>query len=173
MAYEFRANELVPGYQKASDVEHVEGEFVHPKKVGAIGGYIKKAIIVAIAGKLSDNGGEQHGAGSVYFGPGSDWNKGIHIIWKNANAQDAQAHAVSHAFEAARTLKLAPRVGFPMKGSQITQLIIKTDSDFLADVVTSSGMEAIMAKDRKSASGGSVKELFVDPMLREIKELNA
>ncbi|RYP16856.1 hypothetical protein DL765_004877 [Monosporascus sp. GIB2] len=71
MAYEFRASELVLSYQKASDIDHVEGGFVHLKKYGTRGDYIKKAMIMAIAGKVSDNGGEQHGAGGVYFGPGS------------------------------------------------------------------------------------------------------
>ncbi|KAI0011850.1 hypothetical protein F4779DRAFT_160063 [Xylariaceae sp. FL0662B] len=160
MAAPFNPNKYVPDYQRVSDLEHVDGIWVRPKVTGREKGYAEDEIIIALAGELSHNGGKQHGAGGVYLGPENEWNKIIHYLFEDSNGKTTQLNAAHEAIEKSWTIcnlqRVNPQSAFSAS-SPPKRIIIKSDSNFLAEAMTSAGISALKARGWETLDGEEVR----------------
>ncbi|CAJ2505468.1 Uu.00g128620.m01.CDS01 [Anthostomella pinea] len=166
MARLFNPKEYVPDYEKASDLEHIQGKYVHPKVTGLADGHAKDEIIIVIAGKVSRNGGSRYGAGGVFFGPGSDLNRPILHLYDDANAQDARMKAfnLKHWQSSPPMFQDTPTInGTPAE--LLKKVIFKSESDFLAEVMTVEGLAAIKDRGGKTSYGEVIDDIVA--VLRE------
>ncbi|KAI1074369.1 hypothetical protein F5B20DRAFT_586384 [Whalleya microplaca] len=179
MMEQFDPKNYVPAYQKASDLEHVKGMWVHPKVAGTDQGYAKDEIIVAIAGKPSYNGEKLHGASSIYFGPENGWSESIHLAYEETTGHKSQICAVRKAIDKTWIICNACQIFTPILINDISstflkRIIIKFDSHFLAEAMTPVGFRTMKEKSWRKSHGEAVglREAVerMEPRIEELEQ---
>lgn len=184
MAKPFDPNEYVTGYQEASDVEHVQGEWTHPKDTtGSTDGYAKDAIIIGITGgEIFYYEGRPSSSFSVYLGPNNPWNWQSRVdshvpLGPNDSPprsfRGLTTSSVPHFWDRQQTSLLVRTLMLGIHGTPVRRVIIKSDSVFLAEVMSMEGVLALQANNWIGSDGmGSVNPLMLCFFLRTILRLD-
>ncbi|EMR68127.1 hypothetical protein UCREL1_4867 [Eutypa lata UCREL1] len=179
MAEVFQPEQYVPDYEDASDVEHphMETHWVHPKQPGSELGYAEDTIIVSIATDLVHDD-EAHGVGGFYYGPGNAWNSTAHCTHQDRVSLQWISMLVSN-----RMLKEIALIKGPcnqvcahthIPSGRLRRVIIKTDSDFLAEFMTRVGMIWLRRNNYITSYGEPLQaRLFLAQIVSLIEALKA
>ncbi|KAI1336089.1 hypothetical protein F5Y15DRAFT_218381 [Xylariaceae sp. FL0016] len=183
MARYFILQHRVEGYTKASDLEHLSLEWIHPNDTKQAKGYAKDEIIITISAGTSTRAGKKYNVGAVFAGPDNDFNKYINAAFLSATVRDAAFAAGFEAVDKAYTCRMG---GLPfvsmgmgvsvngMPGEEVKGVIIKSDSEFLEEVMTAEGLAKLKGNGWKLRDGMVLKGEYKKMALRmeeKIREL--
>ncbi|KAI2620596.1 hypothetical protein GGR54DRAFT_639628 [Hypoxylon sp. NC1633] len=140
MAKRFNPRQYVPSYEKANDLEHVVGTWVHPKTIQTPSGYAEDEVIVSITGIISPKGG-MRGVRGEHYGPGNELNNYSHQQFEDISGEKVELSAACHTLWgiwAMRDMTINN-----ISGSDVKRVIIKSDSDFLSETLAGPGFESV------------------------------
>lgn len=182
----FQPQNYIRAYEEASDAEHVEGAWVHPKlpnrlEAYAQGTYAQDTAIVALSATTVNLGVRSYGVGACYFGPGHRRNKHVHFHENddevthqliNVAVAKAALHAVGSMKQGSGPG--SQRLVHGINTTELNRIVFKVHSPFMAELLTKDGRVNMRRPGWTSSCGKELQEPeWTDAIEDEVDRLEA